>query len=670
MTKTTWLAVPLALAACSAPPAQSSPQLMTARTMTPAPSQLASSAVIRNTSCATKVQYNNGHILQSPRVQMIYWGTSWPTLESKSLPDYLDANWQDTLGDPDFYYPLAEYSAGGQTIGVGSWAGSVRVSSNPPNAHVADADVAAFLWQQKSAGKIQAPGPNNFYVVVMGQGYTNANDTDYSTTPPTIKAVAHHGYWIYSDNEEVYYAMVPWDAVSTWLTSVNQLGFERLVINNAVAHEIREGITDPDGTGGWRLPGNGETEIGDYCDKPLTDPVLRINQTQMLGVWSQQQCACVGPTRWPSVGGWIQGGYDMNTLTVLPTSSSYAIANDVNRGNQIELLAIGGDHNLYWKAQDYAWDGNTWWSTGTSGWISKVAAVGTTTGIHVFGIGSDGLVYYQRQDVSGIWSGWSRVGTFTASDLAVQLGGPGSAGVYALGSDGSVREAALIEPSGGTPYVGGWSSLNVPVAARSISVTAINGYTQMSMVGSDDNVYFAYEHWFYNIILHRAYRIWSAWTNLGRPAAGVTQVVMAHTSAQDAGGLRPVVVALAGNVVYRDVRQTDGTTWTGWLTEPFIQQIPDVMQIAVANNAESGVGLGRLEIFALNSRGTTLHLWQTDPTTDWSWSSDLVRGGYMTQLGAGLNGDGRIEIFGVDEVTNEIRHDWQNFGASGTTWQY
>jgi hypothetical protein len=82
-------------------------------------------------------------------------------------------------------------------------------------------------------------------------------------------------------------------------------------------------------------------------------------------------------------------------------------------------------------------------------------------------------------------------------------------------------------------------------------------------------------------------------------------------------------------------------------------------QIAVANNADDGPGTGRLEVFGYDSNYEVWHTWQTDERDDDAWGGNAQRGGYVNQLQAAVNADGRIELFALGVDDRAVYHDWQ-----------
>src|SRR5438132_1147598 len=68
-----------------------------------------------------KLEYNGGPLLEHVRVATLFWGWSWrQDQQQRQLGDYLNGFFQDLFADGRYLANLAQYSAGGYTIGNGS----------------------------------------------------------------------------------------------------------------------------------------------------------------------------------------------------------------------------------------------------------------------------------------------------------------------------------------------------------------------------------------------------------------------------------------------------------------------------------------------------------------------------------------------------------------------
>ena len=107
----------------------------------------------------------------------------------------------------------------------------------------------------------------------------------------------------------------------------------------------------------------------------------------------------------------------------------------------------------------------------------------------------------------------------------------------------------------------------------------------------------------------------------------------------------------------------DGSS--GWSKWSILVEGISLVQIKVGTNKD-----GRLEVFAIQE-GTNkvVHIWQNEPNTD-NWNSGWVvlgsneilgsNGIEASQIVVGSNKDGRLEVFAIQNGTDNVFHIWQN----------
>ncbi len=105
---------------------------------------------------------------------------------------------------------------------------------------------------------------------------------------------------------------------------------------------------------------------------------------------------------------------------------------------------------------------------------------------------------------------------------------------------------------------------------------------------------------------------------------------------------------------------TSATGWSNWTWFPSLI----ATQLAAGRNQD-----GRLEVFVTDTSGTLFHMWQTAPGSS-IWSNndqwETLGGGHqITQLALGQNADGRLEVFAIDTY-GTVFHMWQT--APNTGW--
>jgi hypothetical protein len=162
--------------------------------------------------------------------------------------------------------------------------------------------------------------------------------------------------------------------------------------------------------------------------------------------------------------------------------------------------------------------------------------------------------------------------------------------------------------------------------------------------------------------------VWHAWQFA--PGSGWTQF---YSISAPPGGAKGVI-AVATNTDGRleiFARGSDGKVWHNW------QGVPNggwgnwyTLGNAGGGNLVSDVtagrnGDGRLEIAAVDGTGTVWHAWQTSPSGGWTQFYPLPVRGVAGTPGINTNRDGRLEIFATAADDRSIIHIWQGVPSGG-----
>jgi hypothetical protein len=198
------------------------------------------------------LQYHGGPLMEHVRVATLFWGSSWrEDSKQRELSDYMNAFFQDLFTDGRFMANLAQYSAGGYTIGNGEFIATVTDEQSPP-ARVTDGQIQSEIRAQVAAGHLPKPDANTLYVVF---------------TPPQVVVVqsdgensedgflGYHNYCFGFLEDEFAYAVIPY-----YDRNEIEPGNPRLM-TDIVSHELAEAVTDPQvgqGATGWWDEHNGE----------------------------------------------------------------------------------------------------------------------------------------------------------------------------------------------------------------------------------------------------------------------------------------------------------------------------------------------------------------------------------------------------------------------------
>lgn len=203
--------------------------------------------------------YRGGPLLRNVEVVTLYWGSSWSTSQ---LPGYFNSFFRALFSDGRYFANLAQYSAGGYTIGDGSFAGSYIDPQQPP-AKLQDAQIRSEIGALVAAGHLPKPDANTAYVVY---------------TPPGVEVFDRYGdnslddfysYHDYSFSSAGFpYILVAYD---------EGLSDPRLMTVYA-SHELAETVTDPEVTGA-------DNQVGWYDDYygEVTDIVDTLYDAGVIG---------------------------------------------------------------------------------------------------------------------------------------------------------------------------------------------------------------------------------------------------------------------------------------------------------------------------------------------------------------------------------------------------
>jgi hypothetical protein len=277
---------------------------------------LVTTATVAVAAPTPKLNYYGGEVLANPKLVQVVWGTGTflPEVTNSSAPNV--ASFLDAYIDSPSFAWMSEYSAGGRTIGPGSFGGRYTITPSDANdgATLDDIDdIQPELKAQIDAQHLPAPDANTFYVVfvpsekliTMGGG----TNLDFFC--------AYHRATARASGPPVRYAVIPHSVVDAPDCGVAG-GFGNLTA--AASHEIAEGVTDPDARFAtavdkplaWYDPvvnpdqGFAFGEAGDICNHQQATVTLGDGRDYVVQkIWSNQARACVtsGQPRLVSLGG-------------------------------------------------------------------------------------------------------------------------------------------------------------------------------------------------------------------------------------------------------------------------------------------------------------------------------------------------------------------------------
>jgi hypothetical protein len=225
---------------------------------------------------------HGGPTITSAHVVAIYWGSSWSGSSlATSLSNYLSA--YGTTGE---YNTITQYSGIQKSnLGNTSWVDT----SNPPT-NVTD---SAIQGEVEKYLQTHTFDPDAIYEVFLPSGVYSSDGSSTSCGGPNLKYCAYHGNYAGSHGD-TRYASMPYPSCSGCQSS----GFSVAQnFEHFIAHETREAVTDPDGTGWWDRRGYEADDKCAWSPAPFTDASTGTNTDGTAFAyqyeWSNASSGCV-----------------------------------------------------------------------------------------------------------------------------------------------------------------------------------------------------------------------------------------------------------------------------------------------------------------------------------------------------------------------------------------
>jgi hypothetical protein len=217
---------------------------------------------------AINLTYRGGPLLQNVKVATLMWGASW---KSSSLTGYFNSFFSTLFTDGRFMANLAQYSAGGYTIGNGSFAATDTDTQNP-SSKITDAQIRTEIRAEVAAGHLPQPDADTVYFVFTPPGSVVYDDQGNNSV---TDFASYHDYVFGSDG--FAYALIAYDGT---LRDPREMTMY-------ASHELAEAVTDPepyDNTVAWYDDNYGE--IGD-----IPGTLLDANKISIDGFLDQLNAA-------------------------------------------------------------------------------------------------------------------------------------------------------------------------------------------------------------------------------------------------------------------------------------------------------------------------------------------------------------------------------------------
>jgi hypothetical protein len=241
--------------------------------------------------------YFGGPVLSNVKVYTVYWGSS--------VPNQSDLNQFYTDITSSAYFDwLTEYNTPTQTIGHGSFGGTVVDTSPPSGTTIDDSQIQAEITKLINAGKLPPNDANNLYMVHFPAGITITMQGSSSC----VQFCAYHGTYTLNGKDAFYGVMPDLSGGCAGGCGSNPTKLQNQT--EVASHELIEAVTDCAvglaTTNGpplaWYDNTNGE--IGDIC----------VGQAGQVGNWtiqlefSNEKSDCIATKPGAGDGGTDSGG--------------------------------------------------------------------------------------------------------------------------------------------------------------------------------------------------------------------------------------------------------------------------------------------------------------------------------------------------------------------------
>jgi hypothetical protein len=226
------------------------------------------------------ITYHGGPTITSAKVVMIFWGPSFATGGADHTYATTLQAFRNQLGTTGEYNTITQYS-GIQLANLGSGSADWFDSSTPPT-NVTDSQVQAEVGRYLQTHTFNS---STIYSVFIPRTSYSSSGSSTSCGGPGLAYCAYHS-WTGSSSSARKYSIEPWPGcsgckVSGWSDAQNAEHF--------FVHEVREAVTDPNGSAWFDNVGN---EADDKCAWSPT-PFIGTNGYGYQYEWSNANGGCI-----------------------------------------------------------------------------------------------------------------------------------------------------------------------------------------------------------------------------------------------------------------------------------------------------------------------------------------------------------------------------------------
>jgi hypothetical protein len=197
--------------------------------------------------------------------------------------------------------------------------------------------------------------------------------------------------------------------------------------------------------------------------------------------------ASMGFTEYLNFGGTPAGG------TTPPTTyKPNYLAAATNAGGEIELFAVGTDHNVYWTRETSPNNPTSWtnWGEISANADSITAAENGNGELEEFTVGPNGSVYYRSQQTPGVdnWGNEQSITANLAGPISAATNTDGTIELFATGTNNDTYWSRQSSP--GSTTWGNWGLINGSGISSAATPNASGALSEFTVGASNPSVYY------------------------------------------------------------------------------------------------------------------------------------------------------------------------------------
>ena len=250
-----------------------------------------------------KLLYFGGPVISKAKVYTVFWGEGVNASVKAEMPAFyasvLNSSYMDWMTIYSTNVTAVDGRAGtNQTIGRGTYEGTLTLKPSITATTIDDADIQAELERQVKAGSLPAPDADTLYMIHFPKGVSITMHDGSSVATSCQQFCAYHNGFKTESGAAIYYGAMP-DLSSVSCSFGCGMGLSLLDRTTVTSsHELIEAITDPFPTPGTNpsFPQAWNTvdgyEIADLCQAGSSTLKTSAKSYKLSNEWNNSTGSC------------------------------------------------------------------------------------------------------------------------------------------------------------------------------------------------------------------------------------------------------------------------------------------------------------------------------------------------------------------------------------------